>query len=567
MSEEARQRGAVLIAAAVLMLGGCTTRLVKPEDLPLPYRQAEDAFELGDYDRAVRGYRIFVQMDEADEYVPRAYYKMALAEFRRERYSECLAVLEELERRFLDYEWSQAYVLRGDAELRRGNAVSAMMWWERAWTVDDDEQPKIRRRVEAAVAGMNRATLKRIHETVSTEEIQRLVDDRVRQIEAGAPEPKGGAPAAAPAVRATARATAVGPTPRIACLLPLSGSYAIYGRRSLNGLRLALGAEADQLVVRDDAGEPQAAGAALDELVADPSIVAVIGPLRSEVAGAVAPRAEQAGLPMIALSQRQGLTGEYVIQPSMTHERQASELAEYALGVLRLRRFGIIHPNDAYGSGLADAFRAEVTRRDGRIVGAVAYPADAREFSVEALSMEKWSADGLDAVFLPGYAETAIALAAALRRTRSELVLLGSNGWHDPEQLSRAGREVDGVVFVDGFFGESQRPATRAFVAAYRSAFATLPDILEAQAYDAATLVMRALTAGARSRSELIPSLRSMGSIEGAAGAISVGPDGIQRELFLLRLVGGTIREVLASGDGELDGVSPMGLDVGITGD
>ena len=546
-----------LVGSAALTLAGCTTRLVRPEDLPLPYRQAEDAFGLGDYDRAVRGYRIFVEMGEADEYVPRAYYKMALAEFRRERYAECLAVLDELERRFPDYEWSQAYALRGDAEFRRGNAVSAMVWWERAWTTaDDQELPKVQRRVEEAVNGMNRATLKRVRDAVSTADIQDLIDERLRRIELGAPEPKAPTKATGTGGRSVAAPPETGPAPRIACLLPLSGSYAIYGRRSLNGIRLALGSEANELVARDTGGDPQNAQAALDQLIADSSIIAVIGPLRSEVAAAIAPRAERAGLPMVALSQRQGITGEYVIQPTMTQERQAAELAEYAVGALRLRRFGIIHPNDAYGSGLADAFRDEIKRRNGQIVGAVGYAPSTSEFSVEVLSMEKWADDGLDAVFLPGYAETSIALATALRQARPELVLLGSNGWNDPQQLGKAGREVDGAVFVDGFFADSQRPATRAFVAAYRAAYATPPDILEAQAYDAATLVMKALAAGARSRPEVISRLKSRGPIEGVAGTIGVGPSGIQRELFLLRLVGGTVQEILPGGEGSVEKAS-----------
>ena len=111
---------AVIVVVLLIGVGGCSTTRMRDE-LPLPYRQAEDAFRLGDYERAVKAYRVFIKNNEDDEDVPRAYYKMALAEYRRGRYSECLAVLNELENRYSRFQWPQVYTLRGDAELQRDN--------------------------------------------------------------------------------------------------------------------------------------------------------------------------------------------------------------------------------------------------------------------------------------------------------------------------------------------------------------------------------------------------------------------------------------------------------------
>jgi ABC-type branched-subunit amino acid transport system substrate-binding protein len=546
-SGKRRRRGAgayLLLVGPLLLVFGCSTHR-SPDELPLPYRQAEDAFRLGDYDRAARAYRAFIESkDGARDLLPRSYYKMALAEYRRERYGECLAILNEMEQRFPRYEWPQAYTLRGDAELKRGNTATAMLWWERAWAAaDDDERDRIAQRIRESISGLNRATLERARETLTTREIRELVDSRIGQVDRGEPpDLRAGEPKGRPA---PPRGVEIGGG-RIGCLLPLSGTYAVYGQRSLDAIRLALGPEAGRLVVRDTAGRVETARTALNELVADPIITAVIGPLRSDVAAAVAPLAEQAGLPMIALSQREGIAGKFVLQPTMTNERQAAALAEYALGRRGLNLIGIIHPNDAYGNALAQEFRQQVTGRKGRIVGTVAYEPQATEFGVEVLSMKKWTDEGLDAVFLPGYADRTVELARALRQARPELVLLGSNGWHDPPQLLRAARELDGLVFVDGFFAESRRSATRAFVAAYRSAYQAAPEILEAQAYDAASLLLRALEAGARTRADVVPQLMALRSVQGVSGTIAMRPDGLQRELFVLQLVDGTVREAVA---------------------
>jgi ABC-type branched-subunit amino acid transport system substrate-binding protein len=302
------------------------------------------------------------------------------------------------------------------------------------------------------------------------------------------------------------------------------------------------------LVVRDTQGEAPIGRAAVDELINDPTVGVVIGPLRSKVAEAVAPRAERAGLPMVVLSQQEGISGRWVVQPAMTAERQAAELAEYAVVGQSLRKLGVLYPNDQYGIALSTAFRQQVEKRGGRMIGSVTYEPSQREFSVELLSLDKWiKDDGLQAVFIPDFAPTAIPLAKQLRQAHPNVVLLGSNGWNDPAALGPAADDIDGAVFVDGFFASSQRPATQEFVAAYRTAYGGTPEILEAQAYDAAKLVAAALQGGARSRPQVNAALQTPRSFEGAAGTVAVGPQGIQRQLFLLRIASGSISEVVPS--------------------
>jgi branched-chain amino acid transport system substrate-binding protein len=188
-----------------------------------------------------------------------------------------------------------------------------------------------------------------------------------------------------------------------------------------------------------------------------------------------------------------------------------------------------------------------VEQRGGQVVGSLSYDPKQKEFSVELLSADKWiKDDGLQAVFIPDFAATAVALATQLRHTRADLVLLGGNGWDDPATLAPAAGAIDGAVFVDGFFSSSQRRATQDFVSAYKTAYGSIPDILEAQAFDAAKLVAAAVQTGARSRAQMIAALETPRTFDGAAGAVAVGPQGVQRQLFLLRVTNGTITEVPA---------------------
>jgi ABC-type branched-subunit amino acid transport system substrate-binding protein len=551
VAADKRLATALLCAVAISTLPlspACSSLFVRYTEPPLSYQQAEDSFRLGDYERAAQAYRRFLLGGTNEELVPRAFYKLALAEFRRGRYAECIAALDQLAERYPRDKWPQVYALRGDAEQRRGNTISALHWWELAWAASEGTQKtKLRQRLIETIDQLDPPSLTRAREVLNTPEILSAVDARLAEAGTTAssavkrPEAPDRPP---PADEPIVSGGPVSPTAKIGCLLPLTGAHALYGRRSLNAITLGLGPYADRLVTKDTAGQIHTARAALDELIEDPGIIAVIGPLRSQVAEALAPRAERGRLPTLLLSQREGSAGRYILQPTMTEQRQAAQLVAYAVKALGLSRFGIIHPGDAYGTALADAFRSEVMRHEARVVGTLAYTPGTREFALEVLSVQNWhDQDGLDAVFIPDYAETAIPLATQIRRSMPDLTLLGSNGWHNAA-LGDAPAELEGVVFVDGFFAASARPATQAFVTAYRNAYDSLPDILEAQAYDAAKLVRRALEAGATSRDDVIPMLQASGRFEGASGTIVVQPNGILRSLFLLRLSRGVIQEI-----------------------
>ena len=103
-------------------------------------------------------------------------------------------------------------------------------------------------------------------------------------------------------------------------------------------------------------------------------------------------------------------------------------------------------------------------------------------------------APSFDALYLPGYADKVGLLIPQLAFYNiAGKTLIGSNSWHTEELIERAGRHAEGALFVDGFFPESTDPAIQSVIAAYRSAYQEEPDILAAQAYDAAMMILSLL--------------------------------------------------------------------------
>jgi ABC-type branched-subunit amino acid transport system substrate-binding protein len=133
------------------------------------------------------------------------------------------------------------------------------------------------------------------------------------------------------------------------------------------------------------------------------------------------------------------------------------------------------------------------------------------------------------------------------------VMLLGTNAWSSakgasgmPELIERGGKFVTCSVYVDGFFVDSERPATRRFVQVYRQAHNADPGLLEAYGYDTARMVRQVLEKQApKSRGEFREALVNLKDFEGATGKTSFDEKREARKpLFLLAVDNKGITEV-----------------------
>ena len=165
----------------------------------------------------------------------------------------------------------------------------------------------------------------------------------------------------------------------LGCLLPLTGPYALFGARALDGIQLAFseintmqdGLPA-RLVVKDTGSDPNQAARAMQAL-ADAKVAAVIGPIAT--AESAAEVAQERRIPIMTISQREGLTaiGDNVFRNFITPRMQAAVLSSYMLETLGKRRLAVLYPDEIYGRTFRDMFWEEVYQRGGEIVALEAY--------------------------------------------------------------------------------------------------------------------------------------------------------------------------------------------------
>jgi len=342
---------------------------------------------------------------------------------------------------------------------------------------------------------------------------------------------------------------------KIGVLLPLSGAGSRAGMRALHGIELALATVQEHdpatklsLAVRDSTEDVAAAQEAMRSLVNEEHVIGVIGPLFSRTATALASLADQLAVPLISPYARDSdfpALSPYAFRNSLTDTVQSRVLAEYAMGTLQLRRFVILHPEDAYGTALRDRFREQVLQRQGEIVAVLSYSPNSTNISH---AIGRLKALQYEAIFLPEYADKVGTIVAQLAAQHIEgIQLLGTDGWNAPGLVATASRLLEGAVFVDGFFANASAPAVQTFVEQFRTRYQETPGLLAAQAYDTMLMCSQVLKNGAQTPAQLRDGLLHVRDFAGVSGLTSMAAKrDAEKVTYLLTIKGGQIVQLNA---------------------
>jgi ABC-type branched-subunit amino acid transport system substrate-binding protein len=375
----------------------------------------------------------------------------------------------------------------------------------------------------------------------------------------------------------------------IGAVLPLTGRYADIAQRTLRGLQLGLGIYgADKsdlrLAVIDSEGNPDGARRSVERLVTEDHVIAVVGSLLSRTATAVASKADELGVPSIALSQKAGLTeiGSTVFRNSLTSEMQVRFLVKTAMEKMKLKSFAILYPNDAYGVEFANLFWDEVLARGGTIAAAQTYNPTDTDFSgpIQRLVGKYYVEDraneyktrlsdwykrqksigarqkppddilppivNFDAIFIPDGVKAMSQIAPALAYYDIQNVrLLGTNLWNSEELARRTEKHLDGSVFVDSFLPSDREFSNTRFYKEFQRIFGEPPGPFEAQAYDAGLILRQALASGRRTRVDLMDQIARLEDFPGGVGRLHLtGGREISRPIITLTVSQGRIARI-----------------------
>lgn len=352
---------------------------------------------------------------------------------------------------------------------------------------------------------------------------------------------------------------------RIGCLLPLNGPFAKYGDMVMRGLAAANAdwtekhsGEKVNLVVKDVGAEVEPARQAIQDLATNDGVLAVVGPIGAQAAKAVAPLADGLGMPTLTLTQKEDeqASSGFVLHVFLDNRDMIRTLVRHCREKMGFTRFAALYPDDRYGQRLSKIFAEVVQELGGSMLASVSYKEKSTDFKepiqkLMTISKKNAPPTGTDAtpfeaLFIPDQVQTLSLIAPQLPYNNIVgTTLLGTNLWGEGPLVQAGGVYVEQAIFVTPFFADSQDPQVQAFRQKYQALYNASPSYLEAQAYDALTLLLEArqsLSPASLNRTALMQNLTQMRGFHGLAGVYNFTPSGaLERDYLLLQVVGGQI--------------------------
>jgi branched-chain amino acid transport system substrate-binding protein len=313
----------------------------------------------------------------------------------------------------------------------------------------------------------------------------------------------------------------------------LTGAEAAFGISTRNGVDLAVeeaneagGVKGKKLVVRvyDDQSKPEEAASAVTRLLTQDKAKLILGEVASSNSLAMAPKAQDAKVPMISPSSTNPTVtevGDYIFRVCFIDPFQGYVMAKFAREDLKFNTSAILKDvKSAYSVGLTEVFERKFTEMGGKIVGTESYSKGDSDFRAQLTALKKLKPQGL---YIPGYYNDVGAIAQQAEELGLKTVLMGGDGWDGPPLFELGGKAIEGSYVSNHYSAEDPSPIVQNFIKKYQERFKVIPDSLAALGYDSARVGIEAMKrASSLDGPALREAIASTREFPGVAGTITL---------------------------------------------
>ena len=317
-----------------------------------------------------------------------------------------------------------------------------------------------------------------------------------------------------------------------------------------------------ELVIRDDTGpNPDKAKQLAQELVVRDRVNILAGVIWTPNAMSIAPIATEAKVPFVIMNAGTAVIttrSPYIVRTSFTLWQSTYPLGQWA--ATKFKTAYTLVSDFGPGHDSEDAFTKSFTEGGGKIVGSVRVPLQNPDFAAYMQRVKDAKPDALK-VFIPA-GKTATAVMknySDLGLDKAGIKLIGPGDITTDEELPNMGDVALGVLTVHHYSAAADRPANKAFVAAWKKEYGAneVPNFLSAGSWDGMALIFDAIKQqkGKLDPEKTMEIFKHWKFANSPRGPISIDPetrDIIQPEyLREVRKVGGQLANV------EIETLSP----------
>ena len=294
-------------------------------------------------------------------------------------------------------------------------------------------------------------------------------------------------------------------------------------------------------IIQDTRGHKETALQAVNSLV-ERKVAAIIGPMTSQTAVTVVPKANRAKIPMISptvsTNQLNGLD-DYFFRVYYTNAQAATLLAE-RLSTQENKRIAAIYDlgNKAYTEDWVNHFQGVVEQGNGTEVIRIPFDIRSDTLFIE-LAARAAEANPQGILILANAVDTAL-ICQQLTKLSIDLPRYATGWSYSDDLVQFGGKSVEGLFIIQSANVTDPAPAVQSFVEAYRQRFRAAPNFPAFHAYDATRMLLSVLEK-TTDPEEIREELLKIESFEGLQSDISVDRYGDLKKprLHLAKIVNG----------------------------
>ncbi|MFD2093044.1 ABC transporter substrate-binding protein [Blastococcus deserti] len=315
----------------------------------------------------------------------------------------------------------------------------------------------------------------------------------------------------------------------IGAVLSLTGAAASYGQSQQRGLELAAEQLAEKggvtydLRIEDDQTDPRQGITLFDQFVSE-DVSLIIGPTLSNTAVQADPIAQEAGVPVLGISNTAaGVTeiGDYIFRNSLTEQAVIPQTIATATEQFGLEDVVVMYSNDdAFTESGYEAFADALEDEGVEVTETITFSKSDTDF--RALLTQAQESEP-DALVVSALIEAAIPLVTQARELGIDVPIIGGNGFNNPRLMADAGEAAEGVVVGAAWNSASENPENQAFLADFQAKYDAAPDQFAAQAYAGLMLVDQAVRANCSAdREDIKQALGELENVPTVLGEFSI---------------------------------------------
>jgi len=304
----------------------------------------------------------------------------------------------------------------------------------------------------------------------------------------------------------TGVAGAAGKEAKIGLAFSMTGAAAGYGSAQKNGVQLAVdeinaAAGADGLklipVFDDDASTPQQGINVFNKFINADKVSIIIGPTLSNTAKVTDRIAQQAGVPVLGISNTaEGITeiGDFIFRDSLTEMMVIPNTIRVAKEKLKISKVALFYGNDdAFTKSGYEAFKKALQDAGITILTEQTFAKGDRDFSPQLTQIKSQNPD---AIVVSALVEEASGIVSQARKLDipKTVPIIGGNGFNSPGLMKNAGEAAEGVIVGAAWNASAATALNRKFVEAFSSRFGSMPDQFAAQAYAGVYIAYQAIS-------------------------------------------------------------------------